>query len=67
MYIEFILTLQTIFFAIFIFNYIDEQNRRKRLYQEILSIIMDRTENYINDNFDPTFINILLQKINQKK
>jgi len=50
MYLEFILTIHTIMVCIYVYNYVNEQNRRERLYQEISIILINRIQEYIKHN-----------------
>ena len=50
MYIEFILTIQTILIGLYVYNHINEQNRRERLYQELSIMFIDKIQEYIKHN-----------------
>ena len=52
MYIEFLITLQTIFFGIFLYIYLNERSQQERLLREISTILSNKIINYFDKKLD---------------
>jgi len=52
MYLELILTVQTVFMGIFLYLYIHEKRQQERFVKEIMSIVADKMIYYLDDRLD---------------
>ncbi len=52
MYIEFLITLQTIFFGIFLYSYLNYKAQQDRLIRDISGMIGQKIVDYLDDKLD---------------